>query len=492
MISLYFIVFWWIMRGADFIRPSALHRGYAFLWIFVIGWAVLVGATVFEDRFRVASGYLIVFLESGVFLATLISFSELFALPTKTEYANFAKDELERRGSTSVLSDSNFPPAPEPRESNNEEATETTPLFSGESSVHRTTFANYARRSLGGGGGDNTKDFDSYHKPYGKEQGWSRKMPSWSWLLQLVLIAPFMLIVIGEVALFVVEAIRQTGPDGSSLLLPYIFMAIFTSLLLLPIGPFIHRFPFQIPFLLFLIFVGTLIYSLVAFPFSANNRYKAFFIQTIDLETGRNQVSLGGLEEFIRPIIASLPSASGQIVTCTTMANLRAGIKFCSWEGLAPNVVPNMPAVAPPENGYTDWLRFNVRRAVGKNAARINLSGVNTRACVLRFDRPIKNFNVVGGAQDDRFDPVPETGSKEIRLWHREWDKPWTVDIEWAADVGEQSGERMEGKVVCLWSDDNTEGVIPALDEIRRYAPTWSAVQKSSDGLVEGIKSFII
>jgi hypothetical protein len=494
MLSLHLIAFWWVMRGADFISPSALHRGYSFLWIFIIGWAILVAATVFEDRFRIASGYMFVFLESGVFLATLISFCELFALPAKVEYANIAKGEREARGSISALSEPNALLAPEPEETIEEEATETTPLFGGDSSsLHTTTFANYARRSLGSRGDAAKDDFGDQHKPYGKEQDWSRKLPTWTWLIQFMLVAPFMLIVIGEVALLTVEAISQTGPDGSSLLLPYILMAIFAILLLLPIGPFVHRLPFHITLFLFLIFVGTLIYSLVAFPFSANNRYKAFFVQTVDLESGQNQVYLSGIEDFVRPIIAFLPSASGQNIICTTKDSLQFGVKYCSWEGLAPKVVPNVPTGTPSEKGYADWLNFNVSRASGQNTARFVLSGVNTRACVLRFDSPIKNFDVLGGAKDDRFDPVPETGSKEIRLWHREWDQPWTVDIEWPVEVGKQPGdEGIKGRVVCLWSDSNTEGVIPALDEIRRFAPVWSTIQKASDGLVEGSKGFII
>jgi hypothetical protein len=67
------------------------------------------------------------------------------------------------------------------------------------------------------------------------------------------------------------------------------------------------------------------------------------------------------------------------------------------------------------------------------------------------------------------------------------------VDVEWLVGDGEQLGdEGMEGKVVCLWSDDNVEGVIPALDEIRRFAPDWSAVSKAQDGLVEGFKRFVV
>src|SRR5438046_1945624 len=115
-------------------------------------------------------------------------------------------------------------------------------------------------------------------------------MPSWTWFVQFLIVAPFTLIVFGQVGLLVVDGLSQTGVDGSSLTLPFILIALFSIILLLPLGPFAHRFTYHIPYFLFLVFVGTLIYNLVAFPFSASNRYKAYFIQTVDLESGQNEV----------------------------------------------------------------------------------------------------------------------------------------------------------------------------------------------------------
>lgn len=318
-------------------------------------------------------------------------------------------------------------------------------------------------------------------------------MPTWTWLIQLLLVAPFVLTVFGQVGLIVVDGISQTGVDGSSLTLPFVLIAVFSIIILLPLGPFTHRFTYHIPSFLFLIFVGTLIYNLVAFPFSANNRYKAYFLQTVDLESGQNQVALFGLEDYIRQIITSIPSAAGQSILCISRDEVKSGLKYCSWKGLAPRVIPNVPVGAPPEKGYAEWLSYNVSRISGENSARFIVSAQNSRACVLRFDSPIKDFSVLGGSRDDRFDAVPEVGSDQIRLWHREWDRPWTVNVEWPVGDGKRPGdEGMEGKVVCLWSDDNVEGVIPALDEIRRFAPDWSAVSKAQDGLVEGFKRFVV
>lgn len=507
MLSLFFSSFWFIMRGADFTRPSALHRGYSLLWMFILGWVVLVGTTVFEDRFGIASGYSFVFYESAIFLAVLISFLELFALPSKASYGKMASCENESRERFDTLPDIDALIAPTADEVAGDEVTETTPLVRSThddvSAIHTTTFANYAHRSLGDDGATKN-DVDekvsikvgnyfviiltnNQYKPYGEEQDWSGKLPSWTWVVQFLLIGPFMIIIIGQIGLLIVEAVSQTGPDGSALLLPYILIAFFSNLILLPVGPFIHRFSYRLPTFFFHIFLGTLLYSLLAFPFSSNNRYKVYFQQTVDLETGINHVQLSGLEEYVRSVITSLPSAAGQSIECGE-SPLRVGVVSCSFEGLAPRVVNNVPNGVPPEKGYADWLLYTATRTPDKSAAQFNVTGKNTRACVLRFDRPITAFNVHGSGTDDRYDRIPETGSKEIRLWHREWDQPWIVDVVWNTD----EGAGMEGKIVCLWSDNNDVGVIPALDELRKYAPVWVGITKISDGLVEGSKPFVV
>jgi hypothetical protein len=254
-----------------------------------------------------------------------------------------------------------------------------------------------------------------------------------------------------------------------------------------------HRITHHIPTFLFFVFIGTLIYNLVAFPFSANNRYKAYFQQTVDLETGINKVTLVGLEEYIRPIISEIPSAASQFVKCTTREEIRSGLSFCSWEGLAPKVVANIPDGAPPEIGYKDWISYNVSRASGRNSATFHISGRDTRACIIRFDRPFSDFNVHGASRDGKYDKVPESGSDQIKLWHRDWDKEWVVDVEWAVSESKRPGEEgIEGRVVCLWSDHNVEGTIPALDEVQRFMPEWTSVVKLMDGLVEGSKPFIL
>lgn len=505
--SLFFTAFWFMMAGCNFIRPSALHRGYTLIWMFVLGWLLLVAATVFEDRFKISSGYMFVFYESAIFLATFISLCELFALPRKSAVIEESLNEHGTRHGLESAPDSGAIIARTDGQDDVDvdvdldvdvHATERTPLVgggNGHGPSFGTTFARY-RQAVAGAADGTDDDDDVLHKghAFGHEQKWSSKLPTWTWLLQFILIGPFILIVLGQVGLFLVTATAQTGPDGSSLLLPYLTVALFSVLLLLPIAPFMHRITHHLPTFLFLVFISTLIYNLVAFPFSANNRYKAYFQQTVDLDSGLNHVTLAGIEEYIRDIIAYIPSASGQAIDCTTRPSIRDGLSFCSYEGLAPKVVDNVKQAVPPKNGFAEWLTYNVTRVKGENKATFNIYGLETKACIIRWDEPFSAFRVHGAAANDgKWADVPDSGSDQIKLWHRDWDREWVVDVEWNVSEGKKAGEEgRSGRVVCLWSDHNLPGTIPALDEVQKFAPAWTSVVKLMDGLVEGSKAFVI
>ena len=111
-----------------------------------------------------------------------------------------------------------------------------------------------------------------------------------------------------------------------------------------------------------------------------------------------------------------------------------------------------------------------------------------TRArCRILFDTPIFDLVIDGAVSDPRFNATGDKGSREVRLWHREWSQPWNVSVKWHHDLN----STLSGRIVCLWSDANT-GSIPAFDEVLRYVPVWAIPSKISDGLVEGSKRFKI
>lgn len=534
MLSLFYFGLWLILRGASAVRPSALHRGYVHIWLFVLGWATLVAVTALEDRSKIASGYLFVFFQSAIFLSTLITLLELFALPKKTDWAQQARDDqVAREHIHAVPNDQDLigptpseavsPTAVEDSEDDEapEAATETTPLVGGTRTDNvRTTFATTYRRSISRIQNDFRKATSPRDQPIESEQAWSVSLPSWTWIFQFILIGPFIIILAGQIGLTLTDAVYQTGSDGSSLLLPYLMIAAFSTLILLPISPFIHRVTHHVPSLLVVVFIATLLYNLVAFPFSEQNRYKAYFQQTIDLDTGATKTTFSGLEAYLRPLIAELPSSAGQEVVCNPRGR-RVGTSDCSFDSSAvpPSLGGRLPDGVPPEQGYKDLVTVNVTRGEG-NSARIEIGAVNTKACFLNFTRPVGKLSVLGGAGwDERFGRWPEDGVGMVKLWRRDWERAWVVDVEWAenevdagkwvvVEGGKGGGEAvdsigrggelrvrgsgLDGYVACQWADANVPGTIAAFDEALKYAPTWVGISKISEGLVEGRKRFMV
>lgn len=506
MLSAWLFVVWFLSRAADFVRPTALHRAYSLLWMFMGGWVLLVFVTVSEDRFHLAAGYFMVFYYAAIAVATTITFIELFRLPKRLDYADEYEAQLQgheetvsaRRGSMSSRrllasgtdsTDGQTEENGEEETGQEEEPTESTSLIRGK---RASTFANYTSAAVTGGSDQSEELLEDPKRDrvYGDEQPWSYSLPCWTWLLQFMILAPIAIVFVGQIALLFVSATYQTLSDGSSALTVYIFFAVFSILILAPLGPFMHRYTYHIPMFLLCVFAGTLIYNLLAFPFSDNNRLKLYFVQRVDLDTGLNKASLAGAtHSYLEEVIHSLPSAAGQAIDCSQNST-RPDLIECSWTGLPPRTVPATHPQVPPNYGYTEWLSFNVSRK--DNEAHFHLVGTNTRACKIRFNRPISDLRIDGAADDRLFKRVSEEGAREVRLWKRTWNEPWDVHVRWETGGPEWDGKGLDGRVVCLWNDESKTGVIPALDEIRRYAPDWVGITKMGDGLVEGSKSFLV
>lgn len=539
-VSIGYFAFWCIMKGADAIRPSALHRGYVNIWLFTLAWVILVAVAALEDRHEIASGYIFVFLHSALFLTTLIAVLELFTLPDTKTYGqqfitdNESQDHLQGPPSADDII------APGPGEVDGTESeeladdederdppSEATPLIgrpTGEEDS-QTTFTTTYRRSIAA----ITEATNKTQEPtvtdndaFGNEQPWSKSLPSWTWLIQFLLLGPFIIILTAQSGLFMTDAMRQTAVEGSVTIVPYMSIAFYTMLLILPLMPVMHRITYHIPMFLLLIFIATLIYNLVVFPFSPDNKYKAFWQQTVNLDTGASVVKLGGVEEYLRLIIADLPSAAGKDVVCQD-STTRAGISECLYDGtdIPPNVADNVVEGVPPSQGFFDLVSLEVSRGTdyddGQAKAKFRINAKNTKSCYLKFARPIKKFTVAGGTVwDDRFGAIPQGGIDQVLLWRRDWNKTWEVNVYWdvltayserpvylgdgdvenAAYVADELKARetagLDGNITCIWSDINTPGAIPALDEAISYAPDWAVITKFAPGLVEGSKSFMV
>lgn len=527
---------WFVVRLFDSVRPSALARLYTLVWLYSLTWLALVAATIGEHQLQLGSGYFIVVYNAAVFVSLLISYLELFALPKKSVYAQHAfygpeGDASPTRSGSLVSAGGNHDddgprgrqgPATNPPD--DEEATERTSLLNS-----RQTFTRYGGRRRSEHSDAPVQQDPLTSRAYEGEQAWSSSLPSWTWLLQLLLLAPINVILVGQIGLFSTSALYQTPADGNSVFTIYLLFASISTLLILPLTPFLHRMTYHVPTFIFLICIGTLCYNILAFPFSRDNRLKVFFHSQLDLDSGNYSAALTGLQPYVSDIVAELPSVAGQNIHCGQVAwAARNGMESCVWTGLPPRVVPDAYKPKEPNTTYrwtqpnqhqradnntkkyTDWIDFNITRP-SKNTSGdyiFDIRGANTRACRLDLATRVTNLTIEGaGPTGQGFVPVDDgitpIQNSQVKLWSRTWDAVWRVHISIpvvddeksltrGGEEGRHEGGGAKGKIVCLWADANVEGTIPAFDEVRRYMPVWSAVTKGADGLVEGYKTFVL
>ncbi|PFH61079.1 hypothetical protein XA68_18287 [Ophiocordyceps unilateralis] len=507
--SLFYSTFWLMARGASFVRPSALQRGFAVLWLYVLCWAFQVLAAVAEDRLHIGALYFAAFLHTAAFVSLTVSLLEQSALPAKHDFALRLVDEGREAGSSQSSADEEGEEQSRQGHEEDDEAddaTETTPLRAGEaghdSNNNNTTFASTYRRSVAAEASSSTPKQQD-RPPYEGEQAWSDRLPSWTWFLQLLLLAPVHLMIVGNLGLVQTSSMAMTGPDGNNLLIPLMAVGITGMLLLLPLTPFLHRVTHHIPLFLLAVFVGTLIYNLVAFPFSATSRFKFRFQQTVDLDKGTNVVSITGLDKFVRPVVASVPTAAGQQIACP--ASPVRGLVDCQYDASA------LPPDPVEGTKLEDLLTVEATKSKDGRSARVGIHAEGTRLCYVDLSKPVFGFSVEGGgSRDGRFGPSPGDGFSHLQLWRRDWEGAWNVSLQLVdrggfsppqrsangeeAIVGELKprsattpldDEALQVAVRCVWNDANSAATsMPAFWELLRFMPDWSIVTKTTIGLV--------
>ncbi|KFA69169.1 hypothetical protein S40285_00092 [Stachybotrys chlorohalonatus IBT 40285] len=528
-ISLFYFALWLIMRGASFVRPSALQRGFVNMWLFALGWGLQVFAAVLEDRTHIGALYWASLFQSAIFLSMLISLLELLGLPSKRNFANMLHDSHQARDRAGISGDNTGTDGCNDNEDEDDgnidghgdgansglaTPTERTPLRAGEQGYganEQTTFASTYRRTAANLASAAPEDVPGNFPPDAHEQTWSGRLPSWPWIIQFLLLAPVPVFILGNLGLVTSSALSMTGSDGSSFLTPLLAPAVITIILLLPLTPFIHRVTHHVPVFLFVVFVVTLIYNLVAFPFSNSHRFKFNFQQVVDLDKGTNVVTLSGIEKHVRDIISAIPSAAGQDIKCTPTQGRT--LMDCSYDAstLPPYLVKN--------KSLQDLINVTTSKTVDGKTAEILVDALDTRLCYLDISQPIFGFSVEGGGpMDPRFGAFPQDGLHHIDLWRRSWEGAWNVTVQLteksssSALVEAQPEEsfstdelkaRAEGKsaldtradplrvkVRCAWSDANRPKTIPAFTELKKYMPTWAVVTKKAPGLVEVHKTY--
>ncbi|RFU80810.1 hypothetical protein TARUN_1375 [Trichoderma arundinaceum] len=490
-VSLFYFSFWLIMRGANFVRPTALHRGFALIWLFILSWVLQVIAALAEDRMHVGALYFAAFLHTAIFVSLFISLVEQFALPGKQEFANQYQDDAVPENVRITSSDNTITGNEDDQEDQPyaaESATETTPLRAGEQgygSSDQPTFASTYRRSAQVDEPPAPSPLQSY-PPYEHEQAWSGRLPTWTWFVQFLLLAPIHVILVGNLALVQTASMAMTGADGGSLLSPIMGIGVVTIFLLLPLTPFMHHVTRHVPLFLFVVFIATFIYNLAAFPFSTNYRYKLYFQEVIDVDAGTNVATLSGLSEYVQTVIATIPSAAGQEVECGK-SSTRAGLTGCQYD--ASSLPPYLANGTDPK----DLITVISSKSSDGKTANLKIDALDTKSCILDLSQPVFGFEMKNGApQDRRFGSIPRDGLRRITLFRREWEGPWDLTLQ-LTDAGRTlDTDRLEATVRCAYSDMNDEKTIPILRELYQYMPKWAVISKTAVALVEVRKKYTV
>ncbi|KAH9927741.1 uncharacterized protein B0H18DRAFT_1159691 [Fomitopsis serialis] len=352
------------------------------------------------------------------------------------------------------------------------------------------------------------------------EYGW--------WILQMVFAVPVVATLLFQLEYLLLQALMNTLVDGSSALNLYGCLSALSLIIFLPIAPFAHRLHHWLTVIVLVVFALTLITSWTMFPFSQERPFKVFFQQQVEIRTssaatgpvGAASVSsdvlnpdvrvwtvLTGLPGYVdRRLVPELPSSWGKDVQCETDTVLKPGLLSCKWES---DLVPS-PGGTNTSGDYDQWIDVKTTR-LNETNGMVFVKGTNTRGCRLYFDKPITYYKIhdvvdagaPGTNATGEFLPgyeMPKEGIKDLKLWSREWERGFLVEVGWNADSEDGfMDDTMGGRAACEWaeyasaSDGHGQGgLIPALEEVKAFLPLWAQPTKTTDGLVEAWMRFSI
>ncbi|KAI5115976.1 hypothetical protein M0805_002625 [Coniferiporia weirii] len=437
MLSLAFFSFYAVSELFSFFLPVPQQRSMGFLECYVFWWILLIVDTVFIDRDQIGGLYFVTFFHAGALAALLIGLLEHFELPSALGGG--------RRIAFAIDNDYGD------NESDTEraESSERTPLLTQNGRTIRK------------------KDIDEDN-----EMG--------LWIVQFLLMVPFPVILITQIAVMLLNALPQTLADGNSATTVYLAVSLLSVLSFVPLLPFVHKLHGVLPLALFVVLVVSVLYSALAFPFSVNSPLKLYFQQAMNLDLGTNTVRLTGARPWLDGrIVPELPSSWNSNTTCGLSDSIRQGLPSCTWSGLEPHVAPS--------DSPSEWLKLNATQTA-PGIGLLSIQGMGTRNCRIYFERPATTVGVRGAAEDvQKGFPMPSGGMSELRLWSRTWERTFEVSVAWDTSDTEEGESGLKGHVACEWAE--ADG-LPALEEVVAFLPGWARVSKRTDGLLEGYKTF--
>jgi hypothetical protein len=268
--------------------------------------------------------------------------------------------------------------------------------------------------------------------------------------------------------------------------------AALSVFIVLPLAPFSVKINRALTLSICALFILTTAYAWIALPFSRDAPLKVFFQQKLTLSHDGGDVLsartyLTGTPLYLRKVVKALPSSWEKHVSCDDrgLGGLfpKLGLWTCGWDS-------GVLLPSPGGVGGKQWIKLAATR-VNETNGRITIRGKNTRNCRLYFDRPIRGFSMVGvgnSTLQPGYDQVGPEGIRVLKLFSRQWDHPFVVDVTI------EDGAKINGMAACEWTEyesgvaggmGGTGGKIPALEEALTFLPKWAVLSKADDGLVE-------
>ncbi|OSC97539.1 hypothetical protein PYCCODRAFT_1419229 [Trametes coccinea BRFM310] len=376
------------------------------------------------------------------------------------------------------------------------EPTEITPL------IHQ-----HRRRTEGGGEYltvDSPEDVKVVGQP-ADEYGW--------WIAQALLLIPAIVVLLFQLEVLLLNATMHTLVDGSPPLTLYAILALFSTLIFIPIAPFAHKLPQSLNVVVAGFVILLLAICWTVFPFTQQWPFRVYFQQSVELASPqsafsvvRAETTLTALKGYVdKHIVSDIPSSWHADVSCDPKG-LRPDLMTCRW---ASNLLP-FPGgnasitFAQEAQRKSKWLDVQTS-LLNASRALISVRGQNTRGCRLYFDRPITFFYVHQSSAFPQPVPTPAPygkmrlqggyempagGVKEARLWSRSWNRTFVVEVGWEATPdGDEVG--LSGRAACEYAEYASglggpeSGRIPAYEEVKQFLPLWALPTKLADGLVE-------
>ncbi|EPQ55262.1 hypothetical protein GLOTRDRAFT_61175 [Gloeophyllum trabeum ATCC 11539] len=478
--------------------PPAKQKLAIMLELYPLTWIFLVVATFAANKWQIAATYWVTMLNLATLTGCTVGFLEaLFGaghagLEEEREsrrYVRGIRYEVDENGGGEEEGRENEGSAVSPEREGHggeivdEVPTEITPLM-------------HQHRVRDRDGREYISTDDDPSKKHVKEE--TDEAIGW-WIVQMLFMVFLPVLLLLQVAFLVVNTLGQSLVDGSPAWVVYAGTSVIAFLTVLPLAPFMHKFHRGLTFVVATVFVLSTLYAWVAFPFSQDAPFKMFFQQSVEIDGGsqRAVTSMLGSRHYLKKAIAELPSTYGKAVDCRD-SSLREGVTTCAWEsGLLPR-----PRSLDGSDSEIKWISFNVTR-LSESSAELVFWGTNTRGCRLYFDNgPVRYLHVYEGdggkkrTDMQRGYEISEKGLVDVRLWSREWEEEFKVEVGWDHEGG------LEGRVACEWAEYEsatagtglpaTGASIPALEEALAFLPKWAVLTKANDGLVEVWQKFYI